>query len=86
MVVLVSRLAMVVRSPFAMEQRSSASMFALAVRVAWVVLGDIAGAAGVAGRGIRRGAEDSVGDMLDRLIDASDDIWMGQGYGRDRCV
>src|SRR6266850_5028837 len=81
----VSRLAIVVRSPFAMERRSVASMLSFAARVDWVVLGDIAGGIGVAGRGIGRGTEDSVGDTFDRLIDPADDIGTGQGYGRDRC-
>jgi len=43
-------------------------------------------AAGVAGRGIGRGTDDLAGKMLDRLIDVFDDIWMGWGYGQDRCV
>src|SRR6267142_1175316 len=81
----VSRLAIVVRSPFVMERRSIASMSGFAVRVDWVVLGDIAGGAGVAGRGIGRGAEDSAGKTFDRLIDPLDDMRMGRGYGRDRC-
>jgi len=46
-----------------------------------VVHGDIAGGARVAGQGIGSGIEDSVGETLDRLIDAFDDIWTGQGYG-----
>src|SRR6266850_2279406 len=81
----VSRLAIVVRSPFAMERRSVASMLSFAARVDWVVLGDIAGGIGVAGRGIGRGAKDSVGDTFDRLIDLFDDMRTGQGYGQDRC-
>ena len=51
-----------------------------------MVRGDIARAAGVARRGIGRGTDDLVSETLNRLIDALDDIWLGQGYGRDRCV
>src|SRR6266850_1144226 len=80
----VSWLAVVVRSPFAIVQRRSASMSSLVARTVWVVLGDIAGGAGVAGRGIGRGAEDSVGETFDRLIDPFDDMRMGRGYGQDR--
>jgi len=54
-------------------------------KVDWVVLGDIAGGAGVAGRGIGRGAEDSAGETFDRLIEPPDDMRTGQGYGQDRC-
>src|SRR6266850_6386622 len=68
-----------------MLRRSTASMLSLAARVDWIVLGDIAGGTGVAGRGIGRGAEDSAGETFDRLIDPADDIWTGRGYGRDRC-
>ena len=39
-----------------------------------MVRGDITGGARVARQGIRSGTEDSVGEMLDRLIDALDDI------------
>src|SRR6267142_775606 len=81
----VSRLAMVVRSPFAIERRRTASRSSLVARIVWVVLGDIAGGTGVAGRGIGRGAKDSAGDTFDRLIDVADDIGTGRGYGRDRC-
>src|SRR6266850_2268190 len=81
----VSRLVIVVRSPFAMVRRSATSMSLFAARVDWIVLGDIAGGAGVAGRGIGRGAEDSAGNTFDRLIDPFDDMWTGRGYGRDRC-
>src|SRR6267142_5855959 len=81
----VSRLAIVVRSPFAMERRRTASRSSLVARIVSVILGDIASGCGVAGRGIGRGAEDSVGDTFDRLIDPADDIGTGQGYGRDRC-
>src|SRR6267142_143629 len=81
----VSRLAMVVRSPFAMVRRRTASMSGLAARVDWVVLGDIAGGAGVAGQGIGRGAEDSAGETFDRLIDPLDDMRTGRGYGQDCC-
>src|SRR6267142_852187 len=68
-----------------MERRSVASMLSFAARVDWVVLGGIAGGIGVAGRGIGRGAKDSVGDTFDRLIDLFDDMRTGQGYGQDRC-
>src|SRR6266850_4368451 len=81
----VSQLAMVVRSPFAMVRRSTASMSLLAARVDWIVLGDIAGEARVARRGIGRGAEDSAGDTFDRLIDLLDDMRTGRGYGQDCC-
>src|SRR6266850_6157709 len=84
-VVSVSRLAIVVRSPFVMVRRRTASMLSFAARVDRIVLGDIAGGSGVAGRGIGRGAKDSAGDMFDRLIDPFDDMWTGWGYGRDRC-
>src|SRR6267142_6914957 len=81
----VSQLAIVVRSPFAIERRSSASRSSLVARTIWVVLGDIAGGFGVAGQGIGRGTEDSAGDTFDRLIDPADDMRTGRGYGRDRC-
>jgi len=59
-------------------------MSALASRVVLVVRGDIAGAAGVAGQGIRSGLADSVGETLERLIDPSYDIWSRQlGYRAD---
>ena len=61
-------------------------MSMLVARVACVVLGDIAGTAGVARCEIGRGTEDLVGKMLDRLIDLLDDIWTGQGYGQDLYV
>jgi len=54
-------------------------------RVDWVVCGDIAGGAGVAGQGIGSGAKDLAGEMLDRLIDVLDNIWSGWGYERDLC-
>src|SRR6267142_5994226 len=76
---------MVVRSPFAIVRRRTASMSWLVARVDWIVLGNIAGGIGVAGRGIGRGAEDSAGETFDRLIDPADDIGAGRGYGRDRC-
>ena len=60
-------------------------MLGFVVRVDWVVCGDIAGRAGVAGQGIGSGIEDLVGETLDRLIDALEDIWPGWGYGQDRC-
>ena len=56
-------------------------MLGFMVRVDWVVCGDIAGGAEIAGRGIGSRAEDSVGKTLDRLIDTLDDMWLGQGYG-----
>ena len=68
-----------------MERRSTVSMLSLVARIDCVVLGNIAGGLGVAGRGIGRGAEDLVGDTFDRLIDPLDDMRMGQGYGRDLC-
>src|SRR6266850_3402002 len=81
----VSWLAIVVRSPFAIVQRSTMSMSSLVARVDWIVLGDIAGGTRVAGRGIGRGAKDSVGETFDRLIDPLDDMRMGWGYGQDLC-
>jgi len=56
-------------------------MSLLVARVDWIVLGDIAGGTRVAGRGIGRGAEDSAGETLDRLIDPLDDMRTGRGYG-----
>ena len=56
-------------------------MSGFAVRVDWVVHGDITGRDGVAGRGIGSRIEDLVGETLDRLIDTLEDIWPGQGYG-----
>ena len=61
------------------------SMWSLAARVDWIVLGNIASGIGVAGRGIGRGAEDSAGETFDRLIDLFDDMRTGWGYGQDRC-
>ena len=60
-------------------------MSSLAARVDWIVLGNIASGTRVTGQGIGRGAEDSVGETLDRLIDLLDDMRMGWGYGRDLC-
>src|SRR6267142_6534842 len=85
MAVSVSQLAMVVRRPFAIVQRRTVSMSLLAASVDWIVLGDIAGGAGVAGRGLGRGAEDSAGETFDRLIDPLDDMRTGRGYGQDHC-
>jgi len=51
------------------------------VRVDWIVLGDIAGGAGVAGQGIGRGAKDLAGETFDRLIDPLDNMRTGWGYG-----
>src|SRR6267142_1968341 len=81
----VSRLAIVVRSPFTIERRRTESRSSLVARIVCVVLGDIDGGIGVAGRGIGRGAKDSAGETFDRLIDPLDDMRTGRGYGRDRC-
>jgi len=85
MAVLVSQFVMVVSSLFAMVRKSLLLMSGLAVSVDCMVRGDMAGGARVAGQGIGRGIEDLAGETLDRLIDTFDDIWLGQGYGRDRC-
>jgi len=74
-----------VRSPFAIVRRRTASMSGFAARVDWIVLGDIAGRAGVTGQGIGRGAKDLVGETFDRLIDPFDDMRTGRGYGCDCC-
>jgi len=62
---------MVVRRPFVIAWRSSASMCGLALRVFLVVWGNMAGAAGVAGRGIGSGLGNSAGETLDKLTDPS---------------
>ena len=59
----------------------SALRFGLASRVPATVLGDMAGGAGVAGRGIGIGGTDSVGEALERLTEALEDIW---AFGIDR--
>ena len=60
-------------------------MSSFMARIDWVVLGDIAGGARVAGQGIGRGAKDSAGETFDRLIDPLDDMRTGRGYGQDHC-
>lgn len=70
----VSQFAMVVRSPFAIVQRSSALISGLVARVAWVVRRDRAGRAGVMRQGIGSRTEDLAGKMLERLTDALDDF------------